>query len=532
MLREGKLIAQVDLEEIEVEAYFWSLALVCVVLGANPPFSVFEGFIKRLWGKLGIERIARMNAGYTIVKFWDEATRDLVLETGVVHFDRKPIILRPWSTDLDTLKLVKSVPVWIRLPDLGLQYWGVKCLSALVSTIGKPILIDKVTKDRSMVKFARVLVDMEISENFPKTISFLNERGQLMDQIIEYEWQPTQCSCCKALGHYVAFCKRKQEGVWRKKEVIQGPVNSDETPIAAVETLDKSGTKETSNSDTVISVKKNGPDIEEVVTRSSSGGNKTGIDFYQHTQWRVGIGAFLETKLRGNKVEEFMMSVFRGWEYYTSSVCEGRLLLVWHPGFVSINILQINLQFIHSQVTFKDSSQPWLMAGDFNAVFDYDDRIGGRTITEFEMTDAQQWRALGLADEMRSIGSRYTWTNNQEAGARIFSKVDRVFKNEAWMDMFPNSEALTNWDSISDHWYCLIKSAATELLGVKPFRFYNMWTEHKDFRSVVLSSWYKPLHAPGLFCIKRKLDRLKHVLRKFNKEAIGDVTINFSAAKD
>ncbi|XP_062109278.1 uncharacterized protein LOC133819912 [Humulus lupulus] len=175
--------------------------MVCIVLGANFPFAVFEGFIKQLWGKHGIDRIAHMNVGYTIVKFWDEATRYIVLEDGVAHFNRKPVILRPWSTDLDTLRIVKSVPVWVRLPDLGLHYWGVKCLSALVCTIGKPILVNKVTKDRLMVKFARVLVDVEISDNLPKTINFLNETGQLVDQIIEYEWLPTQCSCCKILGH-------------------------------------------------------------------------------------------------------------------------------------------------------------------------------------------------------------------------------------------------------------------------------------------------------------------------------------------
>ena len=181
MLRDGKLIDQLDLEEIEEQASFWNTAIVCIVLGANPPIAVFEGFIRRIWGKLGIERVARMNAGFTIVKFRDISTRDLVLESGVIHFDRKPVILRPWSIDIDTLRLVKSVPVWVRLHDLGLQYWGTKCLSALVSTIGRPMMIDKITKDRSMVKFARVLVDVEISDKLPHSINFLNERGQLIE---------------------------------------------------------------------------------------------------------------------------------------------------------------------------------------------------------------------------------------------------------------------------------------------------------------------------------------------------------------
>ncbi|KAF4349530.1 hypothetical protein G4B88_000896 [Cannabis sativa] len=59
-----------------------------------------------------------------------------VLENGVIQFDRKPVIVRPWTTDLNTVKLVKSVPLLIRLHDLGLQYWGDNSLSALVSTIG------------------------------------------------------------------------------------------------------------------------------------------------------------------------------------------------------------------------------------------------------------------------------------------------------------------------------------------------------------------------------------------------------------
>ncbi|XP_062113064.1 uncharacterized protein LOC133824214 [Humulus lupulus] len=115
-----------------------------------------------------------------MVKFRDEATRDLVLELGVIHF--------------------------------------VNCLSALVSTIGKPIMIDKITKDRSMIKFARVLVDMEIAESLPQYINYLNERGQVMEQPVEYEWLPTKCSNCKKLGHTVATYKFGSEVAWRKKD--------------------------------------------------------------------------------------------------------------------------------------------------------------------------------------------------------------------------------------------------------------------------------------------------------------------------
>ncbi|XP_062075411.1 uncharacterized protein LOC133779469 [Humulus lupulus] len=211
-----------DIDKI-VEATFWKSALVCMVIGANPPMAVFEGFLKRIWGNLGIDRVAKMNSGFTMVQFRDEATRDMVLESGVIHFDKKPVILRPWSSDVETIRSVKYVPVWIRLPGLGLQYWGVNCLSALVSTIGTPIMVDKVTKARTMIKFARDLVDMEIAEHIPMHIHYLNERGQILEQAIEYEWLPTKCTVCKKLGHTTTVCKHSPTLAKKNSELSTQP---------------------------------------------------------------------------------------------------------------------------------------------------------------------------------------------------------------------------------------------------------------------------------------------------------------------
>ncbi|XP_062085826.1 uncharacterized protein LOC133791936 [Humulus lupulus] len=348
LLREGKLISQVDVEEIEVEASFWNSTMVCIVLGANPPFAVFEGFIKRLWGKLGIDRIARMNAGYTIVKFRDEATRDMVLEAGV-------------------------------------------------------------TKDRSIVKFARMLVDVEISNNLPKTIIFLNERGRCLEE----------------------------------EKVVKGPVISEAVVVpTSVEPSTES-----------LPTEKAGDTISEVTQGTvPQEGCNTKIE-------QVGLGAFLETKLRGNKVEQLMKNVFVGWDYYSSQeVC---LTFVYGK-----NTVEERQELWKDLASLVFPVQSWLLAGDFNAVFDYDDRIGVRLITDFEMVDAQQWRALGLVDELRLVGSHYTWSNKQEAGARIFSNLDRVFKNEAWVDIFPHFEVLINWDVVSDHCFCIIKSLFAAVSGV------------------------------------------------------------------
>ncbi|XP_062086251.1 uncharacterized protein LOC133792368 [Humulus lupulus] len=541
--------------------------MVCVVLGVNPPLAVFECFINRLWGKLGIERMARMNVGHTLVKFWDEATTDMVLESGVVHFDRKPVLLRPWSTDLDKMRLIKYVPVWIRLPNLGLQYWGLKSLSALLSTIGKPMMVDKVTREKSMVKFARVLVDVEISDQVPQCINFINERGQLMEQAIEYEWLPTRCSCCKNLGHIATSCRFTKETVWKPKQKVAGPIN--EKPEGSSERDEiraMPGVKEQSNLGGGKAMQQDfkgeppaemgdrqGGTLHKETTDEVMGSSIIGQEMHWSTPKKVGgtkhirptamtlkankysllqekqterlqksLGAFLETKLKRNKIEEMMSNVFLGWNWYSDMAVEGRIMLVWKEDVVSLTVTQSQDQLINCEVKIKGVSQkfclsfvygrntmeerkgvelPWLVVRDFNAVFEFDDRIGGRQVTKLEVEDSRLWRANTLLSEMNSNGSHFTWSNKQKEGSRIFSKLDRCFVNEKWIDALPDSEVRTNWDTISDHCFCIIKTVQFKISGVRPFRFFNMWTKHKDFRNEVLRIWTKKTGGTGLFQI-------------------------------
>uniref|UniRef100_A0A803Q1E7 Reverse transcriptase zinc-binding domain-containing protein n=1 Tax=Cannabis sativa TaxID=3483 RepID=A0A803Q1E7_CANSA len=108
IVKDGKKIAQVDLEEVKSEEANWNMTVICIVLGANIPAAVFESFVRRIWGRLGINQIVRMTMGLTMVKFNDEATWDEVLENGVIQFDRKLVIVRLWSTDLNAVNHCKG----------------------------------------------------------------------------------------------------------------------------------------------------------------------------------------------------------------------------------------------------------------------------------------------------------------------------------------------------------------------------------------------------------------------------------------
>jgi len=78
------------------------------------------------------------------------------------------------------IETIKSLPLWIQLPALDIKYWGVGSLSKLGSLLGIPIKTDKFTKDKQVLRYAPLLVEMIIDGSFPEFIEFFNEENLLI----------------------------------------------------------------------------------------------------------------------------------------------------------------------------------------------------------------------------------------------------------------------------------------------------------------------------------------------------------------
>ncbi|XP_062104316.1 uncharacterized protein LOC133815496 [Humulus lupulus] len=275
---------------------------------------------------------------------------------------------------------------------------------------------------------------------------------------------------------------------------------------------------------------------------------------------KIGIGGLLETKLRGNKIREFMDLKFPNWEFYSSPIIEGRLLILWRNGLASLTVLEDSPQLVHCQVQMVGdrrcffvtfiygyntvekrrslwtdltrislSVKAWIILGDFNAPFSGGDRSGGNAITSIELADALGWKVNANVETLKSTGSFFTWTNNQEGSARIFSKIDHVFIIEDWLDIFPQTLAKFRWEVVSDHCSCIVYIPLVTM-GSKLFKYYNFWSNHAEFKQVVLSSWEVPVQASGLRAIFIHLVRLNHRLKRFNRDCIGDVGYGYQLA--
>lgn len=71
------------------------------MLRVHPPFSVLNGYIKRLWGKYGINKISMLKNGIVLVRFDTTEGQAEVIQGGIYHFDNKHFIVKVWHPDFD-----------------------------------------------------------------------------------------------------------------------------------------------------------------------------------------------------------------------------------------------------------------------------------------------------------------------------------------------------------------------------------------------------------------------------------------------
>lgn len=76
----------------------------------------------------------------------------------------------------------------------------------------------------------------------------------------------------------------------------------------------------------------------------------------------------------------------------------------------------------------------------------------------------------------------------------------------------------------------LLKCICPDDNGYKLFKFFNMWTEHQDYKKVVENVWKFTGSASPLQRVATNLCILRHKLRKFNRDIFWDIDLKYREA--
>ncbi|XP_062114462.1 uncharacterized protein LOC133825549 [Humulus lupulus] len=559
---------KIDLEDIEEEVNYWNSSIVCYVLGANPPLPVMEGFCRRVWKNLGIDKVAGIGHGVFMVRFNTVEQRDNVLKNGIMFFDKKPLIMKPWTAHEDFRKEdIQRVPVWIQLANLELKYWGEKTLFKIVSQIGKPLKVDPITKQKEKLNFARVMIEVTISQSFPSVISFINEHNRQTDVIVNYEWKPTICSQCKGMGHETSMCEKKPATqVWLPKNSKKDnkSVGVDADGFSVVKAKGKRSFVNDGNKKSPIEEISNPFHVlgesEQWVVREDSGVDNTlgGGE----PPLEIGLVGLLETKVKAKKLGALFLNMFSSWCFTSNNAWHknGRILLAWNPNIFSVDIRFCSQQCIHCWVVPRNGvhpffctfvyafnaeesrkvlwkqirdikvEDPWVLLGDFNATIYQDERIGDRVRSFCSSDFSDCLHDCGLVD-LPYNGCFYTWSNKQEPPNRIVAKLDRVLGNKVWLDCFNNTAVYFMPEGLFDHSPAILSLSANINMGKKPFRYFKMWQRFDGYHNCVTAAWNQQINGSPMFRVVSKLKKVKENLKNLNQFIIGDIGAAFSQSE-
>ncbi|XP_070048975.1 uncharacterized protein [Nicotiana tomentosiformis] len=137
----------------------------------------------------------------------------------------------------------------------------------------------------------------------------------------------------------------------------------------------------------------------------------------------------------------------------------------------------------------NDMSIPWLVGGDFNIIWDEEEKFGGLPVSLNEVDDFRHCINTCNLFDLGFKGSTYIWWNGRAEEDCIFKRLDKCLANLECQQMWPCLEITHLSKSGSDHSPLLITCNPDVVPIKKSFRFLNFWIKHDTFQAVVKENW-------------------------------------------
>nr|GEY47690.1 ATPase, F1/V1/A1 complex, alpha/beta subunit, zinc knuckle CX2CX4HX4C [Tanacetum cinerariifolium] len=177
----------------------------------------------------------------------DEKGMEEVVSNGPWLVNNKPLCVQKWRVGMALEKAEPSkLPIWVKMINVPMEVWSLKCISTLASSIGKPIIMDDMiakicAKGEGRMSFARVLVEVEVGKDLKKEIEVMY-KGNLQHERftkkiqVEYAWKPPSCEKFKVFGHDHKNCGFKEKKVQgkNKENTLNNTLNNADMPFIVV----------------------------------------------------------------------------------------------------------------------------------------------------------------------------------------------------------------------------------------------------------------------------------------------------------
>ncbi|XP_019229452.1 PREDICTED: uncharacterized protein LOC109210484 [Nicotiana attenuata] len=225
VMKEATKIVRLNRAEVAEQTQKWKETVIGYVLGENPSFKEMLKFVYEVWNFINAPQVFLHDDGYFIFRFNSDDDKNSLIQQGPYTFHNRLLILKQWEPNFQMNKeLTRKIPIWVIFPGLPIQYWTQENLGRIASYLGKPICSDRLTAEGERISYARMLVEMDVSQELPDDMLIEEEKGQYRVQTLEYEWKPVFCEKCCQISTLEENCEKavkKKASEWRAKTITE-----------------------------------------------------------------------------------------------------------------------------------------------------------------------------------------------------------------------------------------------------------------------------------------------------------------------
>ncbi|PWA54700.1 hypothetical protein CTI12_AA432400 [Artemisia annua] len=191
----------ISVDDIKKGSEACALQLYGYFVGTSMDYRVVNANLSKMWRVHGISDITKTSAGLYYFKFKSEEGMKAVLESGPWMVNNIPLVLNVWELGIWLEKVEPcTIPIWVCVYGIPMELCNGNCIGKIFSGIGKPMLMDKLTKERCLKKsgkldFARVMVEVSAVEELPSFLEIeypqFGERPARIGKLdVKYQWKP------------------------------------------------------------------------------------------------------------------------------------------------------------------------------------------------------------------------------------------------------------------------------------------------------------------------------------------------------
>ncbi|KAI9108191.1 hypothetical protein K1719_021064 [Acacia pycnantha] len=208
----------------------WMNSLIIKVLGMSVPKHVLFDRVRRMWKPQQPLKVVPLSNEYYVVSFSSKEDRDYAYHEEPWMIDDHYILVQRWRPNFNPWKAdcQRRIAVWVRIPDLPMEFCTVESLGIIGNMIGKIIKIDRSISIYDKGEFARICVEVDLHKPLLPAFTIFGENRQLV-----YEGLHLVCFECGRYGHVMERCPDKVEAHATMGVVVEpsGCSNQETRPV-------------------------------------------------------------------------------------------------------------------------------------------------------------------------------------------------------------------------------------------------------------------------------------------------------------